>query len=138
MEPNPPANSRVPYLDYLLREVLPAEKTEAQQLVRCAKSFVIIEGELYKWSHTKILQRCIVIEQGKQLLKDIPGGVCGHHAVPRTLVGNAFRQGFYWPTTVASAERIVRTCEGCQYYARQTHLPAQALQTIPITWPFAV
>ena len=32
----------------------------------------------------------------------------------------------------------MRTCEGCQYYARQTHLLAQALQTIPITWPFAV
>jgi hypothetical protein len=39
---------------------------------------------------------------------------------------------------VADATRIVRTCEGCQFYARQTHLPAQALQTIPITWPFAV
>jgi hypothetical protein len=39
---------------------------------------------------------------------------------------------------VADATRIVRTCEGCPFYARQTHLPAQALQTIPITWPFAV
>jgi hypothetical protein len=39
---------------------------------------------------------------------------------------------------LADATRIVRTCEGCQFYARQTHLPAQALQTIPITWPFAV
>jgi transposase InsO family protein len=54
------------------------------------------------------------------------------------LVGNAFRQGFYWPTAEADATRIVRTCQGCQFYARQTHLPAQALQTIPITWPFAV
>jgi hypothetical protein len=57
---------------------------------------------------------------------------------PRALVGNAFRQGFYWPTAVADATRIVRTCQGCQFYARQTHLPAQALQTIPITWLFAV
>ena len=32
----------------------------------------------------------------------------------------------------------MRTYEGCQYYARQTHLLAQALQMIPITWPFAV
>jgi hypothetical protein len=32
---------------------------------------------------------------------------------------------------------MVRTYERCQYYTRQTHLPAQALQTIPITWPFA-
>ena len=45
---------------------------------------------------------------------------------------------FYWPTAVADATRIVRTCQGCQFYARQTHLPAQALQTISITWPFAV
>jgi hypothetical protein len=39
---------------------------------------------------------------------------------------------------VAEATRIVRTCEGCQFYARQTHPPTHALQTIPITWPFAV
>jgi transposase InsO family protein len=65
-------------------------------------------------------------------------GACGHHAAPRALVGNTFRQGFYWPTTVADATRIVRSCQGCQFYARQTHLPAQALQTIPIIWSFAV
>jgi len=56
------ADWRMPYLDYLLREVLPTDKTEAQRLVRCAKSFVVIEGELYKRSHTRILQYCIPIE----------------------------------------------------------------------------
>jgi hypothetical protein len=45
-------------------------------------------------------------------------GACGHHAAPRALVGNAFRQGFYLPTAVADATRIVRTCQGCQFYAR--------------------
>jgi hypothetical protein len=44
--------------------------------------------------------------------------VCGDHVVPRTLVGNAFRHGFYWPTVVADTIEIVRTCEGCQFYAR--------------------
>jgi transposase InsO family protein len=39
---------------------------------------------------------------------------------------------------MADATRIVCTCQGCQFYAKQTHLPAQALQTIPITWSFAV
>jgi transposase InsO family protein len=39
---------------------------------------------------------------------------------------------------LADATRIVRSYQGCQFYARRTHLPAQALQTIPITWPFAV
>ena len=86
--------------------------------MRRAKSFVLIEGELYMRSHTRILQRCIPIKQGKRLLSDIHGGVYGHHAAPRTLVRNVFQQGFYWLTTVADAEHIVRTCEGCQYYAR--------------------
>jgi hypothetical protein len=94
--------------------------------------------ELYHRSPSGILQRCISIVEGQELLQEIHSGACGYHAAPRALVGNAFRQGFYWPTAVADATRIVRTCQGCQFYARQTHLPAQALQTIPITWSFAV
>ncbi|XP_022683482.1 uncharacterized protein LOC111257706 [Setaria italica] len=135
---DPPINWRAPYLDYLVHDTLPADKTEARRIARRAKSFTIIDQELYKKSHTRILQRCIPIKQGKALIQDIHAGACGHHAGPRTLVGNAFRQGFYWPTAVADATQVVRICEGCQFFARQTHLPAQALQTIPITWPFTV
>jgi hypothetical protein len=109
-------------------------------LVRRAKSFVLLgDGkELYHRSPSGILQRCISVAEGQKLLQEIHSGACGHHAAPRALVGNAFRQGFYWPTAVTDATRIVRTCEGCQFYARQTHLPAQALQTIPITWSFVI
>jgi transposase InsO family protein len=39
---------------------------------------------------------------------------------------------------VADSKDIVRRCEGYEFYTQQTHLPAQALQTIPIMWPFAV
>ena len=90
-ETDPLADWRTPYLDYLHREVLPTDKMKARQLTRRTKSFVIIEGELYRRSHTGILQRCIPIEQGKQLLSDIYGGVCGHHVASRILVGNTFQ-----------------------------------------------
>ena len=43
------------YLDYLLHDTLPTDKTEARWLARRAKSFVLVEGELYKRSHTEIL-----------------------------------------------------------------------------------
>ena len=33
---------------------------------------------------------------------------------------------------------MVKKCKGCQHYATQIHMPASELQTIPITWPFAV
>jgi hypothetical protein len=38
----------------------------------------------------------------------------------------------------SQTSEIVRACEGCQFYARKTNLPARALQTIPVTWPFVV
>ncbi|KAK1606280.1 hypothetical protein QYE76_029953 [Lolium multiflorum] len=63
---------------------------------------------------------------------------CGHHAAPRSLVAKAFRLGFYWLTAKEDAEKLVKTCRGCQYYATQPNAPAQELRTIPITWPFAV
>jgi hypothetical protein len=100
------------YLEYLLRGELPLDKAEARRLAWHAKSFVLLgdEKELYHRSPSGILQPCISIAQGQELLQEIHSGACGHHAAPRTLMGNAFRQGFYWPTAVADATRIVCSC----------------------------
>jgi hypothetical protein len=107
----PNLNWRTLYWEYLLRGELPLDKAEARRLARRAKSFVLLgdEKELYHRSPSGILQRCISVAQGQELLQEIHSGACGHHAAPRALVGNAFRQGFYWPTAVADATRIVRS-----------------------------
>ncbi|XP_066365157.1 uncharacterized protein [Miscanthus floridulus] len=55
VEPDPLADWRTPYLDYLPREVLPSDKMKAWWLVHRSKSFVVIDRELYKRSHTRIL-----------------------------------------------------------------------------------
>nr|AAL68846.1 putative GAG-POL precursor [Sorghum bicolor] len=143
IEPEPPVSDDspdwcYPLLQRLVDSTLPPDLAEARRVARRAKTFVLLDGEMYKRSASGVLMRCIPRQEGIKLLQDVHSGACGHHTAPRTLVGNAFRQGFYWPTPVADATEIVRTCEGCQFYARQIHLPAQALQTIPITWPFAV
>jgi len=41
-EPDPLADWRMPYLNYLLYEALPTDKMEARRLARRAKSFVVI------------------------------------------------------------------------------------------------
>jgi hypothetical protein len=139
VEPAPSeADWRDNYIAWMDRGEVPSDRSEARRIARMAKSFTLVDGELYKRAASGILQRCVPIPQGRELLRDIHVGVCGHHAAPHTLVGNAFRQGFYWPTAVADASEIVRTCEGCQFYARKSNLPAHVLQTIPVTWPFAV
>jgi hypothetical protein len=41
-----------------------------------------------------MLMKCISTHQGKELLLEIHAGICGHHAVPRSLVVKAFCQCF--------------------------------------------
>jgi ribonuclease HI len=80
----PNQNWQTPYLQYLLRGELPLDKAKARRLARCAKSFVLLgdEKELYHRSPSGILQRCISIAQGQELLQEIHSGAYGHHAAP--------------------------------------------------------
>ena len=55
IELEPLVDWRLLYLDYLLHDTLPMDKIEARWLAHRAKSFVLVEGELYKRSHTGIL-----------------------------------------------------------------------------------
>ncbi len=132
------ADWREPLIRFLTKQELPQDKDEAERISRRSRLYIIHEAELYKKSPSGILQRCVSLEEGRQLLKDIHSGIYGNHAAARTIVGKAYRQGFFWLTAVSNTDKIVRTCEGCQFFARQTHLPAQELQTIPLSWPFAV
>ena len=86
---------------------------------------------------SEVLLKCISQDDGIKLLDDIHAGSCGNHAASKTLVEKAFRAGFYWPTVVTDAEKLVRHCEGCQFFAKQTHVPAHKIQTIPSSWSFA-
>ena len=59
---------RAPLLAYLHEEVLPPEGTEARWIARHAKTFVMLGDELYKWSPSRVLMKCVPTNQGKQLL----------------------------------------------------------------------
>jgi hypothetical protein len=72
-----------------------------------------------------------------KILEEIHVGTCGNHAASRTLVGMAFRAGFYWPSAITDAEKLVRHYEGCQFFAKQTHVLAHELKTILASWPFS-
>jgi hypothetical protein len=76
-------------------------------------------------------------EDSYYILQEIHEGVCGNHAASRTLVGKAYRAGFWWPTAVSDAEDLVRRCQNYQFFGKQSHVPAHNLITIPPSWPFA-
>jgi ribonuclease HI len=129
----PNQNWQTPYLQYLHRGELPLDQAKAWRLARRAKSFVLLgDGkELYHRSPSGILQRCISIAEGQELLQEIHSGACSHHAAPRALVGNAFQQGFYWPTAVADATRIVRTCQGVNSMQGRPTCPLRLCRPYP-------
>jgi hypothetical protein len=81
---------RAKYLTLIDQGELPSDRTEARRIARKAKSFTVINGELYKRVASGILQRFIPIPHGRELIRDIHAGVCVHHVAPHTLVGNAF------------------------------------------------
>jgi hypothetical protein len=72
----PNRNWQTPYLQYLHRGELPLDRAEARRLARRARSFVLLgdEKELYHRSPSGILQRCISIAEGQELLQEIHSG----------------------------------------------------------------
>ena len=120
-----------PFIKYLSDGSGFQDKTENERLIRRSKNYILVDGKLmHKNTSSEVLLKCISQEDGIKLLEDINTGSSGNHAASRTLVGKAFRAGFYWPTAVADAEKLVQHCEGCQFFAKRTHVPAHEIQTI--------
>jgi ribonuclease HI len=79
-----------PIMSYMVDGSLPSEEILARQIQRRAKAYTIINGELYKRSFTNVLPRCVELEEGQEILRDIHQGECGHHVSSRALVAKAF------------------------------------------------
>jgi hypothetical protein len=128
---------REPIIRYIKNEEELDDKAAAEHIARQSAHYTLIGGALYRKGAMGVLMKCISSNTGKQLLDEIHAGQCRVHATSRTLVGKVFRSGFYWPTAKSDAAELVQRCEACQFLSKQQHLPAQQLQTIPVTWPFA-
>jgi ribonuclease HI len=81
VEPAPSeADWRDKYIAWMDRGELPSDRSEARRITRMAKSFALVDGKMYKRAAFGILQRCVPIPEGRELLRDIHAGICGHHA----------------------------------------------------------
>src|SRR3954465_14352500 len=99
-----------PFMEYLEHGTLPDDEVERQQIVRRAKGYTIINLQLYKRITTGVYLKCVSQLEGMEILREIHLGDCGHHAARRSLAVKAFRQGFYWLTAKADADKLVETC----------------------------
>ena len=113
-------------LDFIINNKSYPKDKEDERLARRAASYVVVGTELFRHSASSgTLSKCISQPDGVRLLSEIHLGICENHAGASTLVGKAFRSGFYWPTALADGQVIVRRCPG--FFSKQQHVPAQAL-----------
>jgi hypothetical protein len=133
---------REAYINFIQDQRLPARmdarSTEAARVMRRSRGFVLVDSKLnQRGARSGVLMECVMKEDGYDILREIHEGVCGNHAASRMLVGKAYRAGFLWPTAVSDAEDLVRRCQNCQFFGKQSHVPAHSLITIPPSWLFA-
>jgi ribonuclease HI len=127
-----------PILDYLTKDILPADQKEAAKIRKNATRYwVSREGKLYKKSYTGPYLLCVHPDLVPNLLYEIHEGVCGGHTGGRSLAHRAIGQGYWWPYMQKDAAQYVRRCEKCQLFAPAIHKPASQLNPISSPWPFA-
>ena len=91
----------------------PEEQEEAEKVARRSSMYQFVDDALYRRRTNGVKMKCIPQEDGLELLSEIHGGMCGSHVRSRALAGKAFRQGFFWPTTLQDATTLVTRCEAC-------------------------
>jgi hypothetical protein len=98
---------RKPFIDFILGQLVPDDKTERERITRRSANYVVIGTDLYrKAASTGVLMKCILRSEGLQLLAEIHSGECGCHEASTNLVGKAYRSRFYWPTAMTDAKDL--------------------------------
>jgi hypothetical protein len=83
---------REAYINFIRDQRLPAgmdaRSVEAAHVMRRSKGFVLVNNKLYqRGARSGVLMKCVMKEDGYDILREIPEGVCGNHVASRTLVG---------------------------------------------------
>jgi hypothetical protein len=126
---------RAPIMAYLWGHYEPSDKAEEKRLSQRARGYVISQDELYKSGVVTPWLKCIPVAQGVELLNEIHSSIYGFHIDIRPLATKAFRQGFFWPSALKDAQKVVKNCEACQKLGPKSNKPLEPLQLIAPAWP---
>jgi hypothetical protein len=97
-----------PIKTYLDNQSPSDDNAEVERIGHKSIMYHLIDGVLYQQGTNGIMMKCISREEGIELLEVIHKGVCGSHSSWRSIIGKAFRHGFYWPTAKDDAIEVVK------------------------------
>jgi hypothetical protein len=126
---------RASIMAYLRHHYEPDSSTDLTRMQQRAKASKIMGDDLYKNISHRTTPSLFEKDEGKELLTQTHLGVCGGHKGARALVVKVFRKGFYWPSIIDDASKLVKTCQACQKFSPNTQTPSQPSQLITPLWP---
>ncbi|XP_074346683.1 uncharacterized protein LOC141685487 [Apium graveolens] len=117
---------------------IPKDKLQARCLRYQAAKYVEYDGVLYKRGFNQPQLRCMNLEEGNYILREVYEGICGNHSGGDSLALKVLRQGYCWPTMKEDAFKFVRACDLCQRFANYSNSPATSITSMASPWPFAM
>jgi hypothetical protein len=100
-----------PIKAYLFNQPISDDNAEIEHVALKSRMYHLIDRVLYRQGANGMMMKCISKDEDNQLLQDIHNGVCGAHSSWCSIVGKAFRHGFYWPIAKDDVMEIVTKCK---------------------------
>ena len=127
-----------PITQYLSKDVLLEDKSEAEKICRKTPQFWLSEDQkLYKCSFSGPYLLCIHPEASELLLEELHEGICGSHTGGRSIAYRAITLGYWWPNMQNETLKYAKKCDQCQRFAPNTHQLGGFLNPLSSPWPFA-
>jgi hypothetical protein len=73
-------------------------------------------------------------DEDRELLTQMHLGLFEGHLGARALTAKVFRHGFYWPSVVDDASKLVKSYQACQKNSPNMQAPSQPTQLITPSW----
>ena len=108
------------FVRYLTDGTMPDNPPEGQRFRWKASQFVLINGQLYKWSFSIPLLKCLRSDESDYVLWEIHEGIYENHLGVRTIAQKALRQRYYWLTMRKDALELVKRVDCCQRFTNLT------------------
>lgn len=120
----------------LQQKILPENESDARILQKKAKCFEFYDGTLYKKLYTHSFMKCVTLEEGNYILREIHEGGCGIQRGVRTVINKFLRSGYYWPSLGGDVEILILRCSKFQFFPKVAKSPTSYLTTIQSMLPF--
>jgi hypothetical protein len=114
------------------------DNAKVECITRKSKTYHLIDGVLYRCGANGMMIKCISREEGIQLLQDIYSGVCGSHSSWSSIIGKAFRHGFYCPTAKDDTMEVITKCMDYLFFHKKTMKDANHLRPIDLSCSSAI